>query len=603
MNRKSKEFLRYLDLFGTKCTFYTEQKIKLYTPLGGLLSIISTLAGIFVFIYFNLSSFKGEDPLVVTSRILEEQHEIKFNEEKIWIPWKISYYNSDNFFNHSDILFPIINYYYKENNTGKIEKKILSYRLCNETSMVNRPDNIFIESSLEELYCIDMDELLMGGELYSSDYNYVEFNLYGCKQGIKYDVNNSHCKFYNQNLNSPNYLQLILYYPSIQFEQTDFNTPLKINYIKSCALLSESLEKIEELVFQKIVLYDKYGFLTSKRRIYNFWEGNNVNRDIYFKQNKNNISSKLYTFKIIIGSNTIYYYRSYKNIFSILSQSLPLIYLVANIFKLIAKVFKLSSINRKMTELLFENLTEKRNKFVNYEDDLKSKKNLRNLKTNNNNSNTDENIINVTNDNSRIPHHFKQYPSFSLFKKKNSDNQLVKNSENNKNNYPVANHRAISENPRNFNLRVNSINLNKLTIYKKLSLKFDELAFPKKKRFIANKLFPFRYYFCSIFVKNIDLTKYRFGMSRKFVKVYCFLCQLFDVSSYFLLQKEFSLIKNALFDEHNLKLIESNTKINVNSQSFMRDMNNCNEKNRFNILGKNQINKNAKSKLEIYNSK
>ena len=37
----NKEILRFFDLFGTKCSFYTEQKLKLYTPLGGILSIAS----------------------------------------------------------------------------------------------------------------------------------------------------------------------------------------------------------------------------------------------------------------------------------------------------------------------------------------------------------------------------------------------------------------------------------------------------------------------------------------------------------------------------------------------------------------------------------
>ena len=113
----NKEFLRYLDFFGTKCSFYTENRLKLYTPLGGLLSIASFVAGIFIFVHINMSSFKREDPSIITSLIEEENHKIKFSEEKIWIPWKISNYNNENIFNYSGILLPVIKYYYKENNT------------------------------------------------------------------------------------------------------------------------------------------------------------------------------------------------------------------------------------------------------------------------------------------------------------------------------------------------------------------------------------------------------------------------------------------------------------------------------------------------------
>ena len=90
----NKEFLRYLDIFGTKCSFYTDQKLKLYTPLGGILSITSFIAGIFIFLQVNLSSFKREMPSIITSSTVEEYHKIKFNNEKIWIPWKLSINNN-----------------------------------------------------------------------------------------------------------------------------------------------------------------------------------------------------------------------------------------------------------------------------------------------------------------------------------------------------------------------------------------------------------------------------------------------------------------------------------------------------------------------------
>ena len=92
------------------------------------------------------------------------------------------------------------------------------------------------------------------------------------------------------------------------------------------------------------------------------------------------------------------------------------------------------------------------------------------------------------------------------------------------------------------------------------------------------------------------MSKHRFCMSRKFIKVYSFLCQLFDISSYCILQKEFNIVKNTIFDEQKIKLIEQKSKINVNSQSFMREMNDCIGKNKFNILGKNNlIRKNSKN--------
>ena len=48
------EILKYFDLFGTKSSFYTEFKPKLYTKLGGILSALSIITCITVFILMNI---------------------------------------------------------------------------------------------------------------------------------------------------------------------------------------------------------------------------------------------------------------------------------------------------------------------------------------------------------------------------------------------------------------------------------------------------------------------------------------------------------------------------------------------------------------------
>ena len=147
-----KEYLRYMDLFGTKCCFYSEQKLKLYTPLGGIISIISVTAAILIFIFISLSSFKRETPNIITSSIIDEEQKIKFNEEKIYIPWKIQ--NNKNNLNYSNILFPTIKYYSKDNKNDLLQTKILTYKFCNQTSMANIANEILIDSPLDQLYCI-----------------------------------------------------------------------------------------------------------------------------------------------------------------------------------------------------------------------------------------------------------------------------------------------------------------------------------------------------------------------------------------------------------------------------------------------------------------
>ena len=332
--------------------------------------------------------------------------------------------------------------------------------------------------------------------------------------------------------------------------------------------------------------YDKIPALENEIRTSHF---NNINHPEVLNANENR---KLYEYDDVkdllpLEQNKDYQVscdiREINGIFVILAQSLPLITLVNNLLKLIAKLFKSSSINRKMTELLFENLTEKPNKFENYLEELKAKKNSTNKFENNN-------IISIAD----ISQNLQNISSLVLFK--NKDKECPK--EDRKEDYG----------PKDINNKVKITNkksekndelINSLINYKRMSLRFKEPIFHKKKRFVANKLFPFRYYFWAVFVKNIDLTKNRFFLSKKFIKVYCFLCQLFDISSYCVLQKEFNVMKNSLFDENNIHIIEKTGKINVNGQSFMKDMSEAIEKNKFNILGKNIKRKNDENKSQL----
>ena len=109
---------------------------------------------------------------------------------------------------------------------------------------------------------------------------------------------------------------------------------------------------------------------------------------------------------------------------------------------------------------------------------------------------------------------------------------------------------------------------------------------PKEKtHYIQKKLFPYKYYLCSIFIKN-DISKESIFFSKKFISVYNFICQLFDISSYLILQREFQILKNKLIIRKYKDILESNRKINVNDKSFNVDIKKCLDSKTFSIFGK-----------------
>jgi len=106
---RTARILKYMDVFGIKCTFYSEKMPKLYSMTGGIFSIISLIASIIILFFFSKEDFKRTIPITSTLFVPSEGYKkIKFEKEKIWIPWRIVDYNNNEYVNHTGLLFPII---------------------------------------------------------------------------------------------------------------------------------------------------------------------------------------------------------------------------------------------------------------------------------------------------------------------------------------------------------------------------------------------------------------------------------------------------------------------------------------------------------------
>ena len=112
------------------------------------------------------------------------------------------------------------------------------------------------------------------------------------------------------------------------------------------------------------------------------------------------------------------------------------------------------------------------------------------------------------------------------------------------------------------------------------------LNIKSKTHYIKKKLFPYKYYLCTIFIKNIDISKDSFFFTKKFIAVYNFICQLFDISSYLILQREFQTMKNTIVEEKYRNIIEKAQKINVSDRSFNINMKECLNDKKLSIFGR-----------------
>ena len=631
--------LKYVDFFGTNFNFYTEKNRKLYTPLGGILTLFSLIFGIIIFLSMNLEEINHNNPISSTSVVQEEYHNIKFVQEKLWIPWRIRDYEG-NLANFSGLLYPIIYYYSgirnKTDDKLNLEYSFLDYKLCNETSMINNLNYFIIDVSLDQLYCIDMENLNMGGNWDYDFVHYVEFDLYICKNGIDYDENNTDCTTYDtliEAAQNDNSFEFEIYYPLVHYQPLNKTNPIFVKYNSYFYHLSRFSNKIDRIYLQKHILKDDRGYVIKDEKMSKYWGCETLNGDSYATGYKKDLmtegsSSRLYSFNIYLNFEVVFYHRYYKKFFLILADGLPITYVVFIFFKFIAKVFKISAGNKKLTELLFENLQEKPSKIktnkISEIDlikkksfyDKKNEKGLLNIK--NNNENKFE--INKNNNNtSSINNHnnTSELSSINLNQHEQMKNMLKnhnerRNSSIGKNKTHMSNKKvksnSIFNNSNNNNgngnsfTNSNSLNLNMADLFNNRGrdllsqggnsiYKNDDSGVKKKlqktkKYYVQKKLFPYKYYLCSIFIKNLEVKKKSCFFTRKFIVVYNFICQLFDISSYLILQKEFQIMKNKIIMGKYKDLLETNQKINVNAHTFNIDMKECLDSNKFSILGR-----------------
>ena len=634
------EILKYLDLFGTNFNFYTERNRKFYTPFGGVLTLLSIVVGTLVFIFMNIEDFLHDSPISTTSTSRVKSRNIKFIEEKIWIPWRIRDYNGKTI-KHDGLFYPIPYYYRGRKNYTKnaldLSYDILNYTLCSKTSMINYTDSFIIDLRLDQLYCIDMEELDMGGSWDGDFINYVEFDLYSCKNGIDYDEKNPNCTTYEEIIEAAqedNSFEFEIYYPVVHYQPMNKTVPVYIKYSNYFYHLSQFSNKIDRIYLQQFILKDDNGWVIRKESSSSHWGQVSLNGDSYATGHKRDLmnegsSSRFYSFNIYLKSDVVYYNRSYKKLFLIFTDGLPIVNVIFIIFKLIAKVFKVSSGNKKLTELLFENLQEKialrlNKKKITAGNKISTPKHFVNYSLHNNNKFVKNNTTNNNiNDASSI-----QLSSNKSFIFKNMDkrkNSLDGKNNNHKSKYfqninnPLnsnnlnINYENVGINNSNINININNnnigdfsinksngrpsmIQLNKTKIKKKFSIEdknrdkdknSDRIMKTKfKKSYVQRKLFPYKYYLCSIFIKNIDITKKSVFFTRKFIVVYNFICQLFDISSYLILQREFQILKSTLMIRKYRDVLENRQKINVNDHSFNTDMKECLDSHKFSILGR-----------------
>ena len=589
------DFLRYCDFFNVKYNFNYEHKINI-TIFGGLMGITFIIISIIVIIILSIDDIRKLNPITTKSEIPGGDFRVvNLKESNIYIPWRLITYE-EKFINHTGILYPsitLIEGNLDENIGMDLKVHNLNYTLCNETSMINITDQYEIDTPLNELFCIEQNDIPFGGSWLSDKLFYLEVNLFLCENGIRYNASDSRCTPLQDIVKFTNTTWLFeFFYPNVQFQPTDHDIPMRVIYKNYYYRLSSYTYKLERLYIQENILNDDTSLITTKSKNNSCWGVSTFYGDTYFWQEeqdplvKSN-SSVLFSLDIYMDQGHIYYTRSYKKIFVIISNVFPIVNFLLIIFYRLTVWVKSAFAKQSIVEMIFENSKIFKNKkkfylnienntnnnnmkprntiYINkrpkFEDNLKINKDkmipkkinsINNMHIRDNcsaNKEPNKSIMKKT-----VDHNYKDDSHLELFNAFNIK-KLIKSKERNGNNKYLSN---IDEKSNNVN-KDNKDNSN-------------EKYIPKKEK---KSLFPLFYFFMDIFLDKLDKPRSFCCLDKKYLIVYNFMGVLFDISSYVLLFKYFNIYKTVFSEElKSLNINRFDKKININNREMMATLEN-----------------------------
>ena len=613
------EFLKYCDFFNVKFHFYINGKPSNNSKFGGSMNILFFISCILTFLIYSLDDIKKLNPISSKSEIPGAQiRVVNLHNSKIWIPWRMVTYE-EKFVDHRGILHPIVSLIEGHwNNTFgmNLTYHTLNYKLCNETSMANKTDEYQIDVPLNELFCIEDDNIPWGGSWLGDILYYVEVNLFLCKDGIHFNASDPRCTKMTDLLEHRNTSWLFeFYFPVVQFQPTNYEVPMAVIYRSYYYRLSTYANKVERIYIQESILSDDRSLFITSNKNSSYWGvENNLYGDTYFMPSENDplvksTSSRLYSLVIYMDQGYNFYTRSYKKIFPIFSDIFPILNFLFIIFKNISSRVKLVFAKRNAAELLFENYQNKHSKL-----NFLSRKNLNN-----------ENLVNINKNN------YNKIYSYTINKKNPTKSNQIGNENNHSSCYIFNN--DVRKNPDNNNtsqkefiykgeyknkseIEQNPNNTNDLKIFEFLNRKdirrkqsvieqnrnsfiidFSKLEnknknYESKKRH-KKELFPLYYFFLDIIFDNMVKPRNFFKINKNYFLVYRFMGKVFDISSHVLLIKYVNILKTLFLNSSNEEKERFNIKININDKNSTEKVDEINNKD---VKNRNYDNNNILTK-------
>jgi hypothetical protein len=360
-----KEKISFLDfdIYSRRISFFYENKEKIGSSLGFMLTVLYAMISIVLFLYYFIKFIKREEVTASDSTIYPTNFpSIDINNDIFYLAFGMEHPNNLIRYIDERIYYPEVVFVERIKEEGVFSDRketILNFERCNYLKFGKDYQNLFHKEEVNNSYCLKDFNLTLEGGLKYDRISYIRINIYPC---INNTENSNHCLPQNEidyylsstyfsilakdiGLNPFNYSFPIL--PVIQDIHTNVDKSSLNEFVINFGITEIDTEK---------------GFFSSsiQKDIYLKYV-NSYNSIFFYEDDLKSTKKEILSAQIRLEDNIHFQKRTYFKMSQVLSTTGGYMQVISTIFSLISILTKKISLEKKLLNSLFNfNIRQKK---------------------------------------------------------------------------------------------------------------------------------------------------------------------------------------------------------------------------------------------------
>ena len=351
------------DIYSRRISFFYNNKEKIGSSLGFMLTILYAMISIILFLYYFIKFIKREEVTASDSTIYPTNFpSIDINNEIFYLAFGLEHPNKLIRYIDERIYYPEIVFVQRIKESGVFSGKketILNFERCNYLKFGKDYQNLFHKEEVNNSYCLKDFNLTLEGGIKFDRISYIRINIYPCVNNTE---NNNHCLPQNEIDHYLSSAHFSILARDIGLNPFNYSFPI-LPVIQDIRTNVDKSSLSEFIIYFGITEIDTdMGLLSSSIRKDRYLKYvNSYNSILFYKDEEKQAKKEILTAQIRLEENIYFQKRTYIKISQVLSTTGGYMQVISTIFSLISILTKKISLEKKLLNSLFNfNIREKK---------------------------------------------------------------------------------------------------------------------------------------------------------------------------------------------------------------------------------------------------